>query len=726
MQPQIPLTRDLVLIGGGHTHALVLLRWGMAPLAGTRLTVIDPNPTAPYSGMLPGLIAGHYRQSELEIDLVQLARHAGARLIVGRATGIDRVARRIAVPGRPDVRYDIASIDIGITSDLPMLPGFADHATAAKPLGDYAARWEAFVATATAGAPVVILGGGIAGVELALASAHRLRASGVAATSVTVLEREAAALPGIGAGARQALLAHLRVAGVNVLTGTTAAQITADSVVLSDGRRLPSAFTLGAAGARPHPWLAETGLTLSAGFVTVSPTLRAVNDDAIFAVGDCAHLGYAPRPKAGVFAVREAPVLFHNLRATLTGAPMRRFKPQRDYLKLVSTGGKGAVADKFGLRLDGRWLWRWKDRIDRRFMRMFHQLPQMPAPDLPGPLTLGVREEIAGAKPLCGGCGAKVGPGALAAALAGVGVPRRADVLSGPGDDAAILAFGAVRQVITTDHLRAFCDDPFLMARIACVHALGDVWAMGAAPQAVLVQVTLPRAAERVQADMLAEIMAATSMVCTAAGADVVGGHTSVGAELTIGFTVTGLVERPVTKTGAQVGDALILTKPLGTGTILAAEMQRAAPGRAVAGAWASMVRPLAPAAAILAPAAHAMTDVTGFGLAGHLIEIIDASGVAAELDLAAVPLLPGAEVLAAAGHASTLAPANRAAVAPRMRAPVSARAALLVDPQTGGGLLAAVPGAAAEGLLARLRAAGEEAAIVGRIVAGAPSLTVR
>jgi selenide,water dikinase len=138
------------------------------------------------------------------------------------------------------------------------------------------------------------------------------------------------------------------------------------------------------------------------------------------------------------------------------------------------------------------------------------------------------------------------------------------------------------------------------------------------------------------------------------------------------------------------------------------------------------MVRPLAPAAAILAPAAHAMTDVTGFGLAGHLIEIIDASGVAAELDLAAVPLLPGAEVLAAAGHASTLAPANRAAVAPRMRAPVSARAALLVDPQTGGGLLAAVPGAAAEGLLARLRAAGEEAAIVGRIVAGAPSLTVR
>ena len=289
-----------------------------------------------------------------------------------------------------------------------------------------------------------------------------------------------------------------------------------------------------------------------------------------------------------------------------------------------------------------------------------------------------------------------------------------------------MIAFGAVRQVITTDHLRAFCEDPFLMARIAATHALGDVWAMGAVPQAVLVQVTLLRTSERLQADMLAEIMAAAAQVCGAAGADIVGGHTSVGAEMTIGFTVTGLVEPPVTKAGARPGDALILTKPLGTGTILAAEMQRAAPGRVVTGAWAGMVHPLGHAAAILAPAAHAMTDVTGFGLAGHLLEILDASGVAAELDLAAIPLLPGAEALASAGHASTLAPANRAAVAPRMTAPETARAALLVDPQTGGGLLAAVPGEAAEGLLARLREAGDEAAIIGRVVAGAPFLTVR
>ncbi len=723
MQPQIPFTRDLVLIGGGHAHALVLLRWGMAPLPGTRLTVIDPNPTAPYTGMLPGLIAGHYRREALEIDLVQLARHAGARLILGRVTGIDRAARRIAVPGRPDLRYDVASIDIGITSDLPDLPGFAEHATAAKPLGDYAERWDRFMTAGPAAGPVVILGGGLAGVELALASAHRLRQAGAQA-AVTLVEQAAEALPGIGRGARAALLRHLARAGVALRTGARAVRIEADGVVLADGRRLPSAFTLAAAGARPHPWLAETGLALTDGFIDVGPTLRSVTDAAIFAVGDCAHLTHAPRPKAGVFAVRAAPVLFDNLRGALTGRRARAYRPQRDYLKLVSTGARGAVADKWGLPLDGRLLWRWKDRIDRRFMRMFRDLPTMPAPRLPVPVTIGVREEMEGRKPLCGGCGAKLGPGALAGALAGLPPPARADVLSGPGDDAAVLAVGGATQVLTTDHLRAFCDDPFLMARIAATHALGDVWAMGAAPQALLVQVTLPAASERLQADMLAEIMAAAGGVAQAAGAEIVGGHTSVGAELTIGFTVTGLAARVVAKGGARPGDALILTKPIGSGTVMAAEMQRAAPGRAVAAAWVGMTRPLGPAAAVLAPAAHAMTDVTGFGLAGHLMEMMQAAGTAATLDLAALPLLPGAEALAAAGHASTIAPANRAALGDAVVLPDTSRAALLVDPQTGGGLLAAVPEELAGELLAALRALGEDAAIIGRVTDGPPRIT--
>jgi selenide,water dikinase len=263
------------------------------------------------------------------------------------------------------------------------------------------------------------------------------------------------------------------------------------------------------------------------------------------------------------------------------------------------------------------------------------------------------------------------------------------------------------------------------MARIAAVHACGDIWAMGAAPQVALAQITLPRLSAEKGGEMLAEIMAEAASVFGEAGADVVGGHTSVGAELTIGFTVTGLAARAITKAGARPGDVLILTKPLGSGTIMAAEMALARVpdlilGEAVAAALAVMSHPLGAAAAILAPQARAMTDVTGFGLAGHLLEILDASGVGARLHAAAVPVLPGALALAAAGQGSSLAPANRAATLGRVTGEDGPLMALLHDPQTGGGLLAAVPSEAAPALLAALLAAGENAAIVGEVVAGA------
>ncbi len=727
MQPLIPATRDVVLIGGGHTHALVLRRWGMKPLPGARLTLINPHPTAPYSGMLPGHIAGHYDRAALEIDLVRLARHAGARLILGRAEGIDRAARTVHVPGRPPVAYDVASLDIGITTEMQELEGFAAHGAPAKPMDDFAARWEVFVARATraeVAAQVVVLGSGIAGVELALAVAHRLRQAGIVAPQITIVERAPEALPNIGAGARAALLGHLQRAGVTVVTGAATQASTPEGLRLEDGRLIPAAFQLGAAGARPQGWLTGTGLELHDGYVSVGPTLQSLTDPAVFAVGDCAHLSHAPRPKAGVFAVREAPVLYHNLRAALGVGAMRAYHPQRDYLKLVSTGFRGAVADKAGLRLGGRWLWRWKDRIDRKFMRKFHDLPLMPAPPLPREIAAGVAEELAGGKPLCGGCGAKIGPEALRTALAGLPGPQRADTLSGPGDDAAVLAHGDGVQVITTDHLRAFTEDPWLMAQITATHALGDIWAMGAAPQAALAQITLPRLSPDLQARTLAEIMQAAEAVFRAAGADLVGGHTSVGSELTLGFTLTGLAPRATAKGGARPGDLLILTKPLGTGTILAAEMARAAPGRAVAACFASQTRALSPDAAILAPEAHAMTDVTGFGLAGHLFEILDASACAAKLDLAQIPFLEGAADLAGQGHRSTLYPANRLA-AQRMALPDGPKAALLFDPQTAGGLLAAVPAARATALCAALRDAGAQAAVIGEVTEGFPWIDV-
>ncbi|MCC1480049.1 selenide, water dikinase SelD [Roseibaca sp. Y0-43] len=713
MQTDFPKTRDILLIGGGHAHALVLRQWGMKPMAGVRLRVINPSPIAPYTGMLPGAIAGHYTIDQIMIDLVRLCRFAGAEVILDRAVGLDPVGKTVTLASGRQVAFDIASIDIGITSDLPQVAGFTDHGVSAKPLGGYAAKWEEFLQTAPGAPNLVIIGGGVGGVELALAQAYRMRQTGRRPT-ITVVDRNAQPLGNMGPKARASMMAALRDYGVALHLNASPARIDKDGVVLDDGTRLPSDFTLSVAGSRPQDWLQQTGLDLHEGFITVGPTLESSARD-IFAVGDCAHLAHAPRPKAGVFAVREAPFLFHNLRARAAGAPLRRYQPQRDYLKLASLGDKRALAEKFGLRGGGAWLWRLKDDIDERFMAKFRDYPPMPAPKLPEmrPRDLGA---VMGAKPMCGGCGAKVPAGALGRALARL--PGAGGDLA-PGDDAAVLRGPDGAQVLSTDHLRAFVSDPWLMGQLAAIHALGDVWAMGAAPQLALAQIILPRLSDALQERVLTEVLEGANSVLGPAGAVLAGGHTTMGAEMTVGFTMTGTCAQPVPKRGAEPGDVLILTKPLGTGIILAAEMQLVRPKTGLLGpVWqaciASMARPMGQDAVILAPVARAMSDVTGFGLAGHLAEMLG-EGLTATLDHDALPVLDGANGLAAQGVHSTLAPANRAALRPEWHGPLDA---LLVDPQTCGGLLAAVPAPQADATLTALTKAGVPACAIGQVVA--------
>ena len=713
MNTQIPFTRDLVFVGGGHTHALVLRQWGMNPLPGARVTVINPGPTAPYSGMLPGFVAGHYTRAELDIDLVQLARFAGARMINGAVTAINPIAKTITVPGRPPIAYDVAAIDIGITSEMPNMPGFAEHGVPAKPLGIFASRWDAFRETAV-DPTLAVIGGGVAGAELAMAMAHALRAKGQTPT-VHLIDR-GKVLSVLGITARQKMKAALETNGVTIHENAAVTALTSEGVQLEDGSIVPSDFTVGAAGAKPHDWQSDIGLQMHDGFIWTAATLQT-SDPSVFAVGDCAYFSVDPRPKAGVYAVRQAPVLFDNLRAALSGASLRAYKPQKDYLKLISLGDKKALAEKFGTAKAGGLLWKWKDRIDRTFMNQFADLPMMGQPDVPLTAADGVHDAL-GEKPMCGGCGAKVGRAALRGALATLPDVARSDIEAIPGDDAALLRMGPVKQVISTDHLRSMTNDPVVMARIAAVHALGDIWAMGAAPQAATATIILPRMAPKLQQQTLDEIMRSASEVMVKAGAAIVGGHSSVGDELTIGFTVTGLCASPITIADAQVGDVLILTKPIGSGVLMAAEMAGKAPGDHVVKALAAMCQGQGKAAEVLADA-HAMTDVTGFGLAGHLSGMCSASGVGAEVVLNDVPLMEGALALAKKGTRSSLFDENVAG-ADDIVSDGSPAADLMFDPQTAGGLLAAVAPGDAEAFVKQLHADGyTDATVIGRIKAG-------
>jgi selenide,water dikinase len=379
----------VVLIGGGHTHALVLKEWGLNPTPDIELTVINPSPHAAYSGMLPGFIAGHYTREDMELDIEALAHFAGARCIIGSAIGFDLDESLIHLDSGDTLAFDYASVDIGITSDLPTIDGFDVNGICAKPLGPFAQSWQQFLQNVDAGntpPQAAIIGGGVAGVEVALAIAHALR--GHANAQVSLIDRSKI-LTEMSRHSRNIALKALQKYGINTLPHTAVSRVAPDEVTLSTQTHpstlLASHFTVSTAGAHAYGWpahstgtskgLETTHLETQNGFICVDTYLRS-SDPRVFAVGDCAHMTKNPRPKAGVYAVRQAPVLFENLRHAAAGhaSNLHAYTPQKRYLKLMSLGERRAIADKTGIQISGRLIWRWKDWIDRSFMHKFKDL----------------------------------------------------------------------------------------------------------------------------------------------------------------------------------------------------------------------------------------------------------------------------------------------------------------------------------------------------------------
>jgi selenide,water dikinase len=734
-----PVVKDVVLVGAGHAHVQVLRRFGMRPLEGVRFTLITRELHTPYSGMLPGLVAGRYEFDEAHIDTGPLARFGAARLYADEVVGLDLASRQVLCRHRPPVPYDLLSINIGSRPNTGDVPGAEAHAIPVKPIDGFLARFAALKARVLAGRSrhVLLVGGGAGGVELLLSAERRLRreldAAGgdSAALRFTLVAGADGLLPRFPGAFRARFKAVLAERGIALAEGARVTAVEAGAVVLGDGgTRLAADEILWTTEAAPARWLADTGLALDArGFIRVDAELRAIGHDDVFAAGDTIAFDPEPIPRSGVYSVRAGPVLADNIRAALTGRRLRLYRPQRDALYIVATGEPYAIATRNGITVEGAWVWRWKDWIDRRFMRRFNELPEMAeraaGPASPLADTQALRELSAIAM-RCGGCGAKVGATVLTRALGALEPAPNPDVLVGldAPDDAAVVDTGGPHlSVHTVDYFRAIVDDPFRFGMIAANHALGDLYAMGAEPHTALAIATVPYGREaKVEAD-LAAMMAGANAVLREAGCALVGGHTSEGAELALGFALNGQVarERVLRKGGLRPGDALILTKPIGTGTLLAGQMRGLARARWVEAAIAHMCVSNRRAAALLsAHGAPAMTDVTGFGLLGHLVEMTRASDVDAHLVLERIPVLEGAREMVARGVFSSLQPQNvrlRRAVRDLAAAQALPLYPLLFDPQTAGGLLAGVPADRAAACVAALRAAGyEEATVIGAV----------
>ncbi|MFQ4138948.1 selenide, water dikinase SelD [Nodosilinea sp. PGN35] len=763
MQTEPTISTDVVLVGGGHTHALVLRRWGMAPLPGVRLTLLSDLVDTPYSGMLPSYVAGRYSFDEAHIDLRPLARFAQCRLVVDRAVGLDLARQRVLCATHPPLAYDVLSIDTGSTPATLSVPGAAEYAIAAKPVPALLRQWQQLIEQVEAHPQrpltLAVVGGGVGGVELTIAVHERLvellKALGQPATNLTLhlVHRGEELAPERNRWTRRRLARVLRSRGIQVHLNEAVKEICLDE---SSGQRR----VRGAAGlvvscdrlfwvtsAAAPAWLQDSGLSLDdQGFIQVGDTLQTRSHPNVFAAGDVATMVSHPRPKAGVFAVRQGPPLADNLRRYVQGQPLKPFRPQRQFLSLIETGDGRAIADRGPISVESPLAHRWKDRIDRQFMARFQDLPigpmsappRRPAPPHFEPGQAPLPPTPHPSPPPCAGCGSKVGSAALTAALRRVrqDFPEVASdaVLIGldtPDDAAVVTVPPGMALVQTVDYFTALVDDPFLFAQICLKHCLGDLYAMGAQPHTVLALVQVPYATPAKQTEMLYQILAGTTKGLLVANAPLVGGHTTVGPQLALGFACNGIAS-PNTllrKSGMQPGDALILTQPLGTGTLFAADMQGRAKGRWIEAAIAHLLTPNQAAAAIFcAHGATACTDVTGFGLAGHLLEMLRASGAAATLTLEALPVLPGAIDTVKAGLFSSLYPQNlQAADFVDRRWGNHPIYPLLFDPQTAGGLLAAVPAAAANSCLAELHRQGyKTAAVIGRVTpAAAPAIAL-
>jgi selenide, water dikinase len=734
---QASIRQDLVLIGGGHSHAIALKKFGMNPIPGVQLTLITDVSHTPYSGMLPGYVAGLYDFDDCHIDLRPLTQFAQVRMIVDRAVGLDGVKNQVMLQEHPPIAFDLLSIDIGSNPAAVEVPGAREYAIAVKPISQFLAYWDQMVTEITQ-APerpvrVAIVGGGAGGVELTFnIQARLLKILSQAGQPASHLElhlfhRGVRLLPERHPRVSRQVQKLLAQRGVHIHLQESVREVKAASVHCESGLAVECDRVFWVTQAAAAPWLKASGLaTDERGFILVNDQLQSISHPQVFAAGDVATMIHQARPKAGVFAVRQGKPLTENLRraalqipqGSLLSQPLKSFVPQKEFLILLGTGDRQALASRGALSLPPHpWLWRWKDSIDQKFMDQFRNL------------TMEGMEDEPSSEMHCAGCASKVGGAVLGRVLAriGAGQVKRDDVLVGlaAADDGAVVTVPAgMVMVQTVDHFRALVDDPFLFGQICANHCLSDLFAMGATPQSALAIATLPYSSESKQEETLYQLLSGAIKVLTQSQAMLIGGHTTEGVELSLGLSCNGLAdpEKLWRKSDMKPGQVLILTKALGTGTLFAADMRLQAKGRWIEGAIASMLLSNQGAADCLRMhGVTACTDVTGFGLLGHLLEMVRASGVAVELKIGAIAVLPGAQDTIQKGILSSLHPQNlqvASYIHNYSQAVSHPLYPLLFDPQTSGGLLATVPIEQASACLNALHVAGyAESRIVGKVI---------
>ncbi|MEX0964942.1 MAG: selenide, water dikinase SelD [Pseudohongiellaceae bacterium] len=744
-----PTVKHLVLVGGGHSHLAVLKQFGMNPVPGLSLTLISRDIETPYSGSLPGYINGTYELDEIHIDLRPLAQFAGARIIHSEVSRIDFEKKIIHCDGRPTIEFDLISLNIGSKPSAIKIPGAPQFAIGIKPIDQFLIQWGKILENILArindekkSFRLLIVGGGPASVELALAVQHRVH------SELSIKKYQDSPLEiGIVSADKRLLNSHnnkvcqfikqeLTLRHIEVFLEHEVLEFSEGMIHCNHDRLLTADSMIYATGASIERWPQDCGLAIGDdGFIEVNDFLQSTSHDYVFAAGDAATIKGEPRPKSGVYAVRQGKPLAENLLRFATGKNLKPHTPQKHALALLNLSNKKAIASRNKLFFQGRTVWSLKHSIDTAFIRKYSQLPSMPESlDIAqGLVSEETERQLRQHAMRCAGCGAKVAGDTLQEVLQELTTGHNADILSsGSGtEDAALIQLDDGRVLLqSVDQLSAFINDPWLFAKIASNHCMSDIYAMGCSPHSALAIVGIPAASKNINKGQLRELMLGCNEALQENDCSLIGGHSSESKDLQFGLCVNGFADADaiLSKSGMQTGDIVILCKPLGSGTLLAADMRFKARHRWIEAALNHMLLSNKKAAeCFVKHGATACTDITGFGLAGHLFEMLIPNNVELELSLSDLPVLDGALETLQQGIFSSLHTDNslvRRDIFNNEAFRDNPRFELLFDPQTAGGLLASVPDDEAEQCIKQLREDGYvHARAIGRVAKTAAAL---
>jgi pyridine nucleotide-disulfide oxidoreductase family protein len=361
--------KHLVLLGGGHAHLHVLKALATQTMAGAQVTLVSPFPRQMYSGMVPGLVSGHYGLDEVSVALAPLAAAAKVDFIDTSATAVDANAKTVQLLSGDTLAYDVLSLDTGPVMSRDLIRGAREHALFVRPIEHFNRLWTGLLDLAlTRALDVVVVGGGAAGVELVMALQHRLCQVAVTGARLSLVTGGTAPMPSHSIKVQARVKQALKRRNITVFEDTCL-EVRDGALLLGSGARLACDAPLMALGSTAPTWLASSGLALDeGGFVATGPTLQSTSHPAVFAAGDVASRTDVSRPRSGVYAVRAGPPLEANLRLHIGGGALLPYLPQPRSLNLLSCGDRSAIASWGDWSFQGGWVWRWKDKIDREFV----------------------------------------------------------------------------------------------------------------------------------------------------------------------------------------------------------------------------------------------------------------------------------------------------------------------------------------------------------------------